>query len=77
MDESRSFEDMDESWSFEDKDESIWIPYAINMQPIRKLERIKWKNEWIASIDSYLTLSYQHLYKEYKAAQPRWWWDYE
>ena len=36
---------MDESQSFEDKDESIWIPYAVNMQPIKKLEGIKWKNE--------------------------------
>ena len=36
---------MDTSWSFEDKDESILIPYVVIMQPSRKLEGIKWKNE--------------------------------
>ena len=34
---------MDESQSFEDKDKSIWIPYTINMQPIKKLERLSGK----------------------------------
>ena len=34
---------MDRSQSFEDKDESIWIPYAINMPPIIKLERLSGK----------------------------------
>ena len=43
---------MDKSWSFEDKEKSICIPYAINMQPIKKLEGIKWKNEWILAVDS-------------------------
>ena len=32
---------MDTSQSFEDKDESIWIPYVVIMQPIKKLEWIK------------------------------------
>ena len=34
---------MDTSQSFEDKKKSIWIPYTINMQPIRKLERLSRK----------------------------------
>ena len=32
---------MDRSQRFEHKIESIWIPYVINMQPIRKLEGIE------------------------------------
>ena len=31
---------MDKSQIFEDEDESIWIPYAINMQPIKKYKRL-------------------------------------
>ena len=34
---------MDTSWSFEDKDGSIWIPYAVIMQPLKKIEGIKWQ----------------------------------
>ena len=42
---------METSRSFEDKDSSIWTPYVVNMQPIKKLEGIKWKNRLSGNMD--------------------------
>lgn len=34
---------MDRHQSLEDKIKSIWILYAINMQPIKKMEGTEWE----------------------------------